>query len=205
VIHNPVITPDFVAQASAPLDHPWFGPGQPPVVIGVGSLTKAKDFETLIRAFGKVRATIPARLVILGEGEERKNLELLVKSLGLLEDVELTGFVENPFAYMSRATVFVLSSRWEGFGLVLAEALACGTPAISTNCPSGPSEILEDGKLGRLVAVGDVEGLAKEILEQLGQIPDPKRLRQFRSKFSLESVVDEYLSTLQLRPKGGND
>ena len=198
IIHNPVVTPDLAAKAAERINHPWFKPGSPPVVIGAGSLTKAKDFQTLIRAFARVREKLPARLMLLGEGEERNNLQALIMSLGLQNEVELAGFVENPFAYMSRAALFVLSSRWEGFGLVLAEALACGTPVVSTDCPSGPSEILRNGELGPLVAVGDVDALAKAMLDQLNKSPDRERLRRESARFSAETAVDEYLSVLNL-------
>jgi len=205
VIHNPVVTPDFAERVAATVDHPWFKPGAPPVVLGAGSLTKAKDFETLIRAFAHVHMMMPMRLMILGEGEERKNLKALVAVLDLQEEVELPGFVENPFAYMARAAVFVLSSRWEGFGLVLAEALACGTPVISTNCPSGPSEILRDGELGQLVRIGDAEALGKAILEQLNQTAARERLRQEGAKFSVENAIDQYLSALGLNAGASNE
>jgi len=128
--------------------------------------------------------------MILGEGEERPALESLVRELGIEEDVSLPGFVENPFKYMKRAAVFVLSSRWEGFGNVLVEAMALGTPVVSTNCPSGPAEILEGGKWGRLVPVGDVHKLAASMLETMnGNNPD---CSQRISEFSLSSIADQY-------------
>ncbi|MGB9554008.1 MAG: glycosyltransferase, partial [bacterium] len=142
VIYNPVITPELFAKAEEPVDHPWFRPGEPPVILGVGRLTAAKDFPTLIRAFALVHKERPARLMILGEGEDRPELEALVRELGLEQDVALPGFVENSYKYMKRAAVFVLSSRWEGLPTVLIEALALGTPVVSTDCPSGPKEIL---------------------------------------------------------------
>lgn len=194
VIYNPVITPELFAKAEDPLDHPWFQPGEPPVILGVGRLTKAKDFPTLIRAFALVREERPARLMILGEGEERSALESLVQELGLEEDVELPGFVDNPYKYMKRAGVFVLSSRWEGFGNVLVEAMALGTPVVSTDCPSGPSEILEGGKWGRLVAVGDVQKLAVSILEAMDEAK--RDYSQRLSQLSLSSIVDRYAEVL---------
>jgi glycosyltransferase involved in cell wall biosynthesis len=196
VIYNPVITPELFAKAEEPLDHPWFRPGEPPVVLGVGRLTKQKDFPTLIRAFALVRKERPARLMILGEGEERPKLETLARELGIEEDFVLPGFVENPYKYMKRASAFVLSSRWEGLPAVLIEALALGVPVISTNCPSGPAEILEHGKWGCLVPVGEPHLLARAILEILQndvRIPSHKTAWE---RFSKENAVIAYLQVL---------
>jgi glycosyltransferase involved in cell wall biosynthesis len=130
VIYNPIITPELFIKAEEPLDHPWFRLGEPPVVLGVGRLAEEKDFPTLIRAFALVKKERPVRLVILGEGEDRSKIESLVRKLGLEKEVALPGFVENPYKYMKRAAVFVLSSRWEGFGNVLVEAMTLGTPVV---------------------------------------------------------------------------
>lgn len=195
VIYNPVITPELFAKADEPLDHPWFDPSEPPVVLSVGRLTPAKDYSTLIRAFALVRKEMPARLMILGEGEERPKLEALIKELRLEQDVALPGFVNNPYKYMRHATVFVLSSRWEGFGNVLVEAMALGTPVVSTDCPSGPSEILDGGKHGKLVPVGDPNLMAKAILETLED--RKKDLSKINlTLFSLEYVINEYAKIL---------
>jgi glycosyltransferase involved in cell wall biosynthesis len=196
VIYNPVITPELFAKAEEPLDHPWFRPGEPPVVLGVGRLTQQKDFPTLIRAFALVRKERPARLMILGEGEERPKLEALVRELRLEEDVALPGFVDNPYKYMKRAAVFVLSSRWEGFGIVLVEAMALGTPVVATDCPSGPAEILENGKWGHLVPVGEPLHLARAILKILQDdvyISPPKVEWK---RFSKDNAVIAYLQVL---------
>lgn len=195
VIYNPVVTPELLERAKEPLAHPWFAPGQPPVILGVGRLTKQKDFPTLIRAFALVRRERPARLLILGEGEERSRLEALVKELGLEGDVALPGFVDNPYAYMSRAAVFVLSSAWEGLPNVLIQAMACGCPVVSTDCPSGPAEILENGKYGPLVPVGDVEHLFRAIVT----IMDEGRrlnLTAWISAFEVDIVLKQYLMVL---------
>ncbi len=160
VIYNPVVSPALFLSAAEPLEHPWFGPGQPPVALSVGRLCEQKDFPALIQAFAKVRARIPARLLILGDGPDRARLEAAVAALGLTESVSLPGFAPNPYAYMVRAAAYVLSSRWEGLPTVLIEALACGLPIVSTDCPSGPREILQGGRYGSLVPVGDVEALA---------------------------------------------
>ncbi len=163
VIHNPVLNDDFSRKVNEHVDHQWFRDNIP-VILGVGRLTPQKDFGTLIRAFALVRSEVPARLVILGEGDERKNLEALVADLGLQDSVELLGYVPNPYPYMAAATVFVLSSIFEGFGNVIVEALAAGTPVVSTDCEGGPKDILDCGKYGRLVPVGNPSQLAEAII-----------------------------------------
>ncbi len=196
VIYNPVVTPEMLALAQQPLDHPWFAPGEPPVILGVGRLQALKDFPTLIRAFALVRQHIPARLMILGEGEERQNLETLIDELGLTSVVALPGFVSNPYAFMSKASVLAMSSVCEGFGNVIAEALACGTPVVSTDCPSGPGEILEYGKYGSLVPLADPQALAEAIVTTLTSATDSEALRQRAKTFSIETAVDSYLEIL---------
>ena len=196
VIYNPVVTPELFAKAEEPLDHPWFAPGQPPVILGVGRLTLEKDFVSLIRAFSSVRKERSARLMILGEGEERPKLEVLVRELGLEGEVSLPGFVNNPYKYMKRAAVFVLSSRWEGLPNVLVEAMALGTPVVSTDCPSGPAEILEGGRWGRLVPVGDEKQLAAAITQVLDTPPNKQALQERAKAFSLDNIVPLYLEAL---------
>jgi glycosyltransferase involved in cell wall biosynthesis len=195
VIYNPIVTPDMLRKAEEPLHHPWFQSGQPPVVLGVGRLTTAKDFPTLLRAFALVRAQRPARLMILGEGELRAELERLAEQLGIAEDFALPGFVQNPYPYMKRAAVFVLSSQWEGFALVLGEALACGTPVVSTDCRTGPREILEDGKWGALVPVGDYESMAAAVCHKLSS----DRVADFpKEKFHIDHIIAQYMETIGL-------
>lgn len=195
VIYNPVVTPELRQKAQIPLDHPWFKSGQPPVVLGVGRLREQKDFPTLIQAFAQVRQTRPARLLILGEGPERHALEALIRQLGLEQEVSLPGFVANPYPYMSRASLFVLSSRWEGLPGVLIEALYCGAPLISTDCPSGAREILGEGRYGQLVPIGDVTALAQAIATSLAS-RTPRPPRESWCSFELETVVSQYLHLL---------
>lgn len=133
----------------------------------------------------------------MGEGEDRGRLEYLIKELKLENNVSLLGFVENPYAYMQRSDVFVLSSRWEGFGNVLVEAMACGCPVVSTNCPSGPAEILENGEYGILVPVEDVEKMAKSIIKiltnkELREELSNKALKRSK-EFHVEKAVEKYL------------
>jgi glycosyltransferase involved in cell wall biosynthesis len=196
VIFNPVVTSDFFIKASAPVEHPWFQSGEPPVVLGVGRLTLAKDFSALIRAFAIVRDKRPAHLLILGEGEERDTLEALVKKLGLEGDVALPGFVDNPFCYARASALFVLSSRYEGFGNVLAEAMACNTPVVSVDCPSGPAEILEDGRWGTLVPVGDDALLAEAIHSQLDSVASAEMVESIMERFHEDRIVAQYLDVL---------
>lgn len=198
VIPNPVITPDVFQKAQEAINHPWFAVEQPPVILGVGRLNKQKDFPTLIQAFAQVRQQRSARLMILGEGEERATLEALIHQLGLIGDVDLVGFVSNPYAYMARSSVFVLSSLFEGLPSVLIEALAMGTPVVATNCKSGPMEILESGKYGSLVEVGDGQGIAAAIVSTLDAPPERETLRQRAKEFSLERSLEQYIKVLHV-------
>ena len=142
VIYNPVISDALYTAAAAVVEHPWFQSGEPPVILAVGRLDRQKDFPMLVRAFHLVKDRRPARLVILGEGPERNRIEQLVRELCLTHDVALPGFEHNPYRFMSRAAVFASSSQWEGFGVVLVEALALGMPVVSTNCTHGPADTL---------------------------------------------------------------
>ncbi|AFY66676.1 glycosyltransferase [Geitlerinema sp. PCC 7407] len=196
VIYNPVVTPEVLAKTQEPVEHPWFAPGEPPVLLGVGRLVSQKDFPTLIRAFARVRKERPARLMILGEGEDRLQLEALVRSLNLEADVALPGFAENPYAYMAQASVFVLSSIFEGFGNVVAEALAAGTPVVSTDCESGPAEILENGRYGRLTPTRDPEAIARAVLQTLDEPRNSPELIARAQSFSVANITDQYLQVL---------
>jgi len=195
VIHNPVITPELLEQANEVLDHPWFAQDEPPVVLGAGRLGPQKDFATLIRAFAAVRKVRPARLVLLGEGPDRPQLEALVRELGLQQDVQLPGFVANPYAYMRQSGVFVLASKYEGLPGVLIEALASGAQVVSTDCPSGPREILHDGTFGRLVPVGDSRAMSDAILDSLNNPRQPAPAECLRP-FLPETVIHQYLDAL---------
>jgi glycosyltransferase involved in cell wall biosynthesis len=164
--------------------------------LGAGRLARQKDFRTLIRAFARVHAERHYRLVILGEGNDRAPLEALAVKLGLKDDIDLPGFVTNPFAYMSKAALFVLSSAWEGFGNVLAEAMALGVPVVSTDCPSGPREILQDGRYGPLVPVGDACALAKAMIDVLDHPPEKAFLQSASERFRVDKCGEAYLQVL---------
>jgi len=196
VIYNPV-APDILQKANEPLDHPWFSDGQPPVILGVGRLNVQKDFPTLIKAFSLVRKKRQARLMILGEGEDRPKLERLVQELGLEKEVALPGFGPNPFKFMRHAALFVLSSRWEGLPYALIEALFCGCPVVATDCPGGVAEVLEGGRWGKLVPVGDAEAMAEAIIEVLDNPPDRKALQQRGLDFHIDRIGEQYVELIE--------
>lgn len=198
MIYNPVISESLLTAVTEVVDHPWFQEGQAPVVLASGRLHRQKGFDILLNAFAQLNRGTPARLVILGEGPERLALEAQRDQLGLNSEVSLPGFVRNPFAFMARAAVFVLSSRHEGLGNVLVEALACGTRVIAADCPSGPGEILDGGRFGRLVPPEDPDALAlglREALDGSHPVEDPTAwLQQFR----VDAVADRYLKLMDL-------
>lgn len=197
VIPNPITQPSAVKPNSPAVPHPWFEPGQPPVILGAGRLVKEKDFATLIQAFAIVHQQHECRLMILGEGEQEPDLRALIEHLGISSSVALPGFVEDPSPYMASASVFVLSSIKEAFGNVLVEAMAVGTPVVSTNCASGPTEILEAGKYGKLAAIANPNQLAEAILATLRNPPNPEMLKQRASMFSIEQIVRQYIRVLE--------
>jgi len=166
-INNPAISQRLFELAKHPVEHQWFTPEYPPVIVSVGRLTWEKDFSNLVKAFSVVKKERDCRLLILGEGADRQSLEALIDSLGLTESVSMPGFCSNPYAILSKSAMFVLSSCTEGLPTVLIEALACGTPVVSTNCPNGPDEILHGGKYGRLVPIEDAEALASAMIQTL--------------------------------------
>jgi glycosyltransferase involved in cell wall biosynthesis len=195
VIYNPIVTPDLFEKSTAFIEHPWFKSGEPPVLLAAGRLTVQKAFDVLIRAFAQVRKNHRVRLLILGEGEERLALEALIREYELGQDISMPGFVPNPYPYMAHAAAFVLSSRWEGLPTVIVEALSLGTPIISTDCPSGPREVLADGKYGKLVPVDDHHALAAAIITTLTtNILRPSQ--ECWKSFELECVVDQYINIM---------
>ena len=201
-IYNPIVTPAIIEQAKEPLTHPWFSSGSPPVILGVGRLAPQKDFPTLLRAFAEVRTQREARLMILGHAKStsyKHELLELTRQLGIAEDVQFPGFINNPYAYMAKASLFVLSSKWEGLPGVLIQALACGCPVVSTNCLSGPAEILADGEYGRLVPIEDPKALSEAILRTLEK-PMPSKMLHARSLlFTHEIAVEKYLNHVLCR------
>ena len=194
-IYNPVDVDGIRKRAQDRPDHPWLAPGQPPVIISVGRLTEQKGFPTLLRAFAQLRRTRNARLIILGEGMDRDSLTGLAGSLGITDEVLMPGFQKNPYGWIAASGLYAMSSAWEGLPGVLLEAMACGVPVISTNCRTGPDEILEGGKWGRLVPVGDAMALAQAMEIVLDESVHPDvgaRIELFRTEHSVvgyESVL----------------
>ena len=193
VIYNPAFTPRITECLSLRSETAGIENDGKFLVLGVGSLTRPKDFSTLLKAFALVRKHIPARLIILGEGKERNSLVGLSKKLGIEDDFSLPGFVDNPFVFMQQASVLVLSSRREGLPNVLIQAMACGCPVVSTDCPSGPREILENGRYGKLVPVGHEHKLAEAILTTIEENPDTTAGIERAKDFSIEKIADQYL------------
>ncbi len=194
VIYNPVNLKLIDTLSREIPTHPWLLDSGPPVIIAAGRLSEQKDFALLIKAFAELRRDMSARLIIIGEGEERENLTALIHALGQQADIKLPGFVENPYSWMRSASLFVLSSRWEGLPNALIEAMVCGVPVVSTDCPSGPAEILENGKWGKLVPVGGQQQLAAAMAEALHN-PEPAPFQSLQ-KFSMEMAIAKYRALL---------
>jgi glycosyltransferase involved in cell wall biosynthesis len=199
VLPNAIVTPRMLESADAPIPHPWLEEGTTPVILGVGRLTRRKRFDILMRAFAKVRAQRPVRLIILGSGGEEERLKALAGELRITKDVHLAGFVLNPFAYMSRASLFVLASTWEGLPGVLIQAMACGCPVVSTDCPTGPDEILDYGRYGRLVPIDDVHSMADAIIATLDKPMEADVLKERANFFHVDRIVDQYRDLLGIR------
>jgi glycosyltransferase involved in cell wall biosynthesis len=198
VVPSPVITPRFQQLLTQPVDHPWLTHKDRPVILGVGELSKRKDFATLLRAFARLRQQRPARLIILGKGRQHDALQQLAGELGIAEDLDLAGFSANPYAYMAQADLFVLSSICEGAPVVLMEALGAGIPAVATDCPSGPREILEQGRLGPVVPIADDAALAQAMLDTLEQPAEKAQLLAAAQRYTVQASTDRYLETLGL-------
>jgi glycosyltransferase involved in cell wall biosynthesis len=203
VVRNPTITPDIDERAGAPTGHAWLDEPGPPVILGIGRLARQKDFATLVRAFAHLRGERPARLVILGEGRERAPLQRLAGALGVDADVDLPGFVANPYAWLQRAAAFALSSAWEGSPNALTEAMYLGRPVVATDCPSGPAELLADGRIAPLVPVGDDAALVHALASVLDRPPDPDRLRAAVADYHPAASTAHYLEVLEGAPGSG--
>ncbi len=196
VIYNPLDIERITVLGEEPVLHPWFSEKKIPIIVAVGRLSKEKNFGLLLSAFELLLKRMETRLLILGEGEERPNLERFIAELGISDKVDLPGFDPNPFKYMKRADVFVLPSRFEGLPGALLQAMALGTPVVATDCPGGNREILEDGKWGALVPVGDSTRMAEAILDGINKrLPDPSPRAQ---DFSVEKSVNQYLNLIGL-------
>lgn len=191
VLPSPVLTARAysLAQDEAPL--PWSA--ETPYVLGVGHFCERKDFATLIRAVAQVRKTHTCNLVLLGQGKEHDHLQQLAGELGFGDDIYMPGFSPNPYAYMRNASVFALTSRWEGMPVVLVESLGMGTPVVATDCPSGPKELLRDGALGALVPMGDVDATAQAIIDTLERPLPERTLKDAVASYDVTASAAEYL------------
>jgi len=195
-IFNPIVSPQMIERAGAPAEHPWLGEGEPPLFVTLGRLNPVKDHDTLIRAFARVRAERPCRLLMMGPGPLQEELEALATTLEVGDSVELAGFVDNPHGIIAGASAFVLSSRNEALPTALVEALACGCPSASTDCKQGPREILLDGELGPLADVGSPESLAEAMAHVLDHPVDKERLRKRAEDFTFQRAAKAYLELL---------
>lgn len=200
VIENPVNVIRVRKLAQEAPSHPWLNDVDIPVLISVGRLYPQKDFVTLMRAFAKMREIQPARLIILGEGPERVRLEILARQLGIESHISMPGIVQNPYPLMNAATVFVLSSLWEGLPIALMEAMALGCRIVATDCHSGPRELLVDGKYGMLVPVANENILSKACVAALDAPYNPQSIMSRAEDYSPEGIVIKHLQIL--KPKG---
>jgi len=197
VIYNPIDVESIVAAAKLPLEESWLYEEVRPIILGVGRLVKEKGFDNLIRAVGNILRQREVLLIIIGRGDQQERLQNLIVSLNLGKSVILLGAKDNPFPYYKRASVFALSSEYEGFGLVLVEALALNCQVVSTDCRSGPAEILEEGKWGRLVPVNDIEALAEGIISAIDQPIMQGRLASRAEDFSLERAGNQFINLVE--------
>ncbi|ANX03453.1 glycosyltransferase [Immundisolibacter cernigliae] len=200
VLPNPSVPTDIDRQAAQAVPHPWVAHADQPLLLAAGRLVAAKDFALLLRAFAILRRGRTARLVIIGEGPLRPALLALAAELGVADDLDLPGFVANPAAWMAKASLFVVSSAYEGGPNVLIEALACGTPAVSTDCPHGPREILDNGRWGPLVPPGDAVALAEAMAATLDAPLPAATLREAMAPYRADVAARAYVQALGLAP-----
>lgn len=203
VLPNPVITPEMEkgTVADTPTPHPWLSDdAQLPVVLACGSLTPRKDYATLINAFAALQRLQPSRLLILGRGDEYERLTHLARELGIGDRVEFPGFIDDPLPWMRRAAVFAHTSRWEGLGIVLIEALACGTPVVAMDCPSGPAEVLDHGRYGTLIRLGDIDGFTNALARAIISGTDRAANRERAQEFTTKAAAAAYIAALGLDP-----
>jgi len=200
VIPSPVISPDLFKLSSQSITHKWLGENkQYPVILGIGELSYRKDFHTLIRAFALIQKTHPSRLIILGKGKQKDHLRELCQELCIQELVDFAGFQDNPYPWFRECDIFALTSRWEGMPVVLIEALALGKSSIATDCPSGPSEILQGGTLGPLIPIEDYRQFANGIIKLLESPKEPSLLQESVSKYTVSNSTTGYLKAMGLK------
>ncbi len=200
VVPSPVIPDALLETEIPPPAHPWFAEAGPPLIVSVGELGARKDFQMLLHAFARLKQQRDCRLMILGRGRQAEKLHELAQQLGVSDAVEMPGFVDKPYAYMAHADLFAFTSRWEGLGFVLIEALAMGTPVVSTDCPHGPAEILQHGRYGPLVPVGDACAMAQAMAQTLAHPLSPKRLKEAAKPYTVTASANAYLTALGVAP-----
>jgi glycosyltransferase involved in cell wall biosynthesis len=200
IIANSIDLEAAAERAAEAPEHPWFAAGEPPVILGIGRLAPQKNFTLLIKAFAQVRQARPARLVIIGAGagEEPAKLQALAARLGLTSaDIWFAGHQSNPLKFMTHAELFVLSSNWEGMSNVLLEAMVCGCPIVATDCPTGVRELLEGGRIGAIVPVGNVDAMAQAIITKLSELPNHELLRREAARYDRRQAMDRYVAILR--------
>ncbi len=199
VIHNPIHPEQIRRLKEEPVDDPWLSDKTIPLLLSVGRLAKEKNYPFMLDVFRQVTEKRKVRLMILGEGEERPVLEQMVRDLRLADVVRMPGSIRNPYPYMAHAAIMLCTSHYEGFNIALAEALACGTPVISVDCPHGPAEILDNGRYGTLIPIGEKDRMAEAIirgLEHPETLPSPTVLQQRAEIFSVDKVFADYQRTI---------
>lgn len=193
VLYNPVEVETVRDQGRDPVEHEWIEDDETRVLLSVGRIAQQKDLKTWLRVFNKVHEQNPrVRGVLAGKGPQREEVMAFADRLGIGDVVSMPGYVQNPYGFMHRSDVFLLSSKFEGLPTVLVEALACGCPVVSTDCPSGPREILDDGRYGHLVPVSDIDGLASAVEQTLEEPIPADRLWDRANDFAPESILNDY-------------
>jgi glycosyltransferase involved in cell wall biosynthesis len=192
VVHNPA-EPTDKSFLNAPPPHPWFVDRDRPIIVAAGRIHRQKDFPMLVRSFAALRKRRPVRLALLGDGPERAEVEKTIDEVGLREDILLPGMQRDIMPWLAHGDLFAMSSTFEGFGNVLVQALAAGVPIVSTDCPDGPAEILDDGKYGLLTPVGDTEAMGAAMDRALKMPRTPEIQRARARDFSVESIAQRYL------------
>ncbi len=198
-IYNPVVTQKLEKLAREAVTHPWFLDNKQPIILSISRLEKQKNLPLLIDAFEQARQQIPCRLMLIGDGTQRDTIAARVHASRFRQDITLLGHQTNPYKYMRNASLFVLSSSWEGFGNTLVEAMATGTPVVSTDCLYGPREILDNGRYGSLVPVGNADALARAIIQTLQSPLPAKVLKQAVEQFRDITIAGKYLQVFGLK------
>lgn len=196
VVWNGLDLDKIQKNASQPASHPWVSNGDFRLILGMGRLSRQKNFSDLLRAFASLEPKENYRLLILGEGPEERALLLLASELGIQKYVEFMGFIENPYPFLAQADLFVLPSKWEGFANVVIESLACGTPIVATDCPGGPADILSKQLFAKIVPMDSPREISIAIQEMLTTEIDTSRILAFAKRFTIQNTVQRYLDLI---------